>query len=114
MVWADLDHDKAHGDQLKEEFWAAAQRAGITKEQFDTVVFVFAKDRIENWIEFLLTGATDESKEGQKHKHDDRFAADAAKLLASKCLSGAPIPNIPASLDWSCKNWRALVTRMKR
>jgi len=62
MVWADLDHDTANGEELKAKFWTVAQQAGITKDQFDQVVFVFAKDRIENWIEFLLTGATDESR----------------------------------------------------
>jgi hypothetical protein len=28
------------------------------------------------------------------------------------CLQGAPIPDIPASLAWSCQNWRALKDRM--
>jgi hypothetical protein len=113
MVWADLDHDTANGDELKAKFWATAQQAGITKAEFDQVVFVFAKDRIENWVEFLLTGATDESKEGPRQKHD-RPVADAAKKLATKCLAGAPDPEMPPSLLWSCKNWRELVTRMKR
>ena len=113
MVWADLDHDMANGDQLQEEFWKAAQQAGITKTEFDQVVFVFAKDRIENWVEFLLTGATDESKEGPRQKHDHPVA-DAAKKLAKRCLSGAPGQQMPPSLLWSCKNWRELVARMKR
>jgi len=112
MVWADVDDDMADGEALKREFWATAQRKGVTKEQFERVVFVFAKDRLENWIEFLQTGATDESKEGPRIKHD-RFAAEAAKTLASKCLADSPIPAIPPSLRWSCKNWRALVERMK-
>ena len=112
MVWADLDHDAENGEQLKEKFWAAAQQSGITAGQFDNVVFVFAKDRIENWVEFLITGVTDESKEGPRQKHE-RPVAEAARLLAKKCLAGATIPNIPPSLAWSCKNWRALVERMK-
>lgn len=113
MVWADLDHDMADGDELKAKFWATAQQAGVTKAEFDQVVFVFAKDRIENWVEFLLTGATDESEEGPRQKHD-RPVADAAKNLANKCLAGAPAPRMPPSLVWSCKNWRELVARMKR
>jgi hypothetical protein len=112
MVWADLDHDKERGDDLKEEFWSVAHSAGITREQFDRVVFVFAKDRLENWIEFLLTGTTDESKEGPRQKHG-RVVADAGQKLADMCRSGAPISNIPPSLQWSCKNWRALADRMK-
>lgn len=112
MVWADLDHDMADGDKLKEEFWKRAQQEGIPRDQFDQVVFVFAKDRIENWIQFLMTGATDESQEGPRLKHDKQ-AADAAKRLAEHCLKGAPIPNIPASLEWSCQNWRALANRMR-
>ena len=113
MVWADLDHDMATGEQLKERFWNAAQQAGIPREQFDQVVFVFAKDRLENWIEFLLTGTTDESKEGPRQKHD-KSVADAARLLARWCESGAAVPKLPPSLDWSCQKWRQLVERMRR
>jgi hypothetical protein len=112
MVWADLDHDMEDGEKLRGNFWAAAKEMGITEEQFREVVFVFAKDRLENWIEFLRTGTTDESNEGPRLKHD-RHVADAAKALARKCLSGAPIPKVPRSLAWSCKNWRALVERMR-
>ena len=112
MVWADLDHDMENGDQLKGQFWQSAQAAGIMREQFDEVVFVFAKDRLENWIQFLSTGVTDESQEGPRLKHD-RPVADAARSLADLCLHGAPIPNIPPSLEWSCRNWRALVERMR-
>lgn len=111
MVWADLDHDMADGESLKNEFWRQAQQHDISRTQFDQVVFVFAKDRIENWIEFLTTGATDESLEGPRLRHG-RDAADAARLLAEHCRRGAPIPNLPPSLDWSCRNWRALVARM--
>ena len=112
MVWADLDDSMADGDQLKARCWEVAEWEGITKAEFDQVVFVFAKDRIENWIEFLLTGATDESKEGPRQKHGKQVA-DAARLLAKKCLSGVTEPKLPPSLEWSCRNWRTLVERMK-
>ena len=112
MVWADLDHDMADGDKLKDEFWKQAQQDGITRPQFDQIVFIFAKDRIENWVQFLMTGATDESEEGPRLK-DDKQAADAARLLAEHCSKGAPIQNVPPSLEWSCRNWRALVDRMR-
>lgn len=111
MVWADVDDDMADGEALKAAFWRAAEGAGVTREDFDQVVFVFAKDRIENWIEFLKTGRTDEAVEGPRIKHG-REAAEAARELASKCLSGAPIANVPASLQWSCRNWRICVERM--
>jgi len=113
MVWADCDHDCADGDALKAAFWEEAKRQGITNEQFNRVVFVFAKDRLENWIEFLLTGNTDELKEGPRVK-SDRAVADAAKQLADFCKAGTPLDGIPPSLKWSCKNWRALVERMNR
>ena len=112
MVWADLDHDMADGESLKQEFWAVAHQAGITKEEFEQVVFVFAKDRLENWIEFLQTGTTDESKEGTRQNHD-RPVADAARTLAKRCTSGAAGPELPPSLAWSCRNWRRLVERMR-
>lgn len=112
MVWADLDDNMPAGENLKNEFWTEAQRQGITKDQFDLVVFAFAKDRLENWIEFLSAGSTDESKEGPRLKHD-RQAADAAKTLADRCLQQKAAPPLPPSLQWSCRNWRALVERMK-
>ena len=113
MVWADLDDDMGDGDELKEKFWTAAKQVGITKDQFEQIVFVFAKDRLENWIEFLLTGTTDESKEGPRQKHD-RQVADAAKSLARRCESDAAEPKLPPSLAWSCENWHKLVERMRR
>jgi hypothetical protein len=113
MVWADLDHDMATGEQLKERFWSAAQQAGIQRDQFDQVVFVFAKDRLENWIEFLLDGSTDESKEGPRQKHD-RPVAEAARNLAKRCASVTTEPKLPPSLAWSCQNWHKLKERMRR
>lgn len=112
MVWADCDDTCADGETLKVQFWTEAQRQGTTKEQFERVVFIFAKDRLENWIEFLQTGSTDESREGSRVKHN-RTVADAAKKLADFCKAGKPIEDLPSSLHWSCKNWRALVERMK-
>lgn len=111
IVCADLDHDMEDGEQLKNVFWEAAQQAGITHEEFVRVVFAFAKDRIENWIEFLLTGVTDESKEGPR-RYEGRDAAIAARRLAEKCRSNAAGPALPDSLAWSCRNWRDLVRRM--
>lgn len=112
MVWADLDHDMADGDALKSEFWNEAQRQGITRPQFDQVVFAFAKDRIENWVQFLETGTTDETQEGPRLRNDKQ-AADAARRLAEFCQRGTPIPGIPPSLEWSCRNWQALKDRMR-
>lgn len=112
MVWADCDHNHANGEDLKAAFWKKAEKAGISRVDFEKVVFVFAKDRLENWIEFLEKGKTDESQEGPRVK-SGRAAADAARKLADHCLSGAPIPNIPPSLEWSCRNWHALKSRMR-
>lgn len=112
MVWADVDDDLPDCDALKDAFWKVAQSAGVSREDFDRVVFIFAKDRLENWVEFLQTGSTDESREAPRVRHN-RVVADAAKRLAEHCMSGAPIPNIPPSLEWSCKNWRGLTARMR-
>lgn len=112
MVWADCDDDCADPDALKIRFWNEAQRQGIPKEQFERVVFVFAKDRIENWIEFLMTGTTDESKEGPRLKQN-REAAEAAKKLASMCSKTKPVKDMPPSLKWSCENWRRFVEAMR-
>lgn len=112
MVWADCDDDCDDGEALRDLFWEEAQRQEIMKEEFDRVVFIFAKDRIENWIEFLTTGNTDELREGPRVRHN-RQVADAAKKLASMCSRGKPVKDMPPSLDWSCNRWRALVERMK-
>lgn len=112
MVWADLDHDIGDGGALKEVFWSQCKEQGITKEEFDQVVFVFAKDRLENWIEFLLSGKTDESREGPRVK-DNRSVREAAKRLAEACKSNKKMADCPPSLAWSCKNWHALVDNMR-
>jgi hypothetical protein len=112
MVWADLDHDVETGDQLKAKFWAAAEEAGITNEEFERAVFAFAKDRLENWIEFLLTGRTDEAVEGPRQKHG-RIIAEAAKTLAERCKLASTQPPFPPSLAWSCQNWQRLKARMQ-
>ncbi len=112
MVWADLDDDMSNGDQLKEKFWQVAQDDGITKKQFETVVFIFAKDRLENWIQYLNDGTTDENVEGPRVKHN-KTVADAANALAKRCSKAQTNPPLPPSLEWSCKNWRELVKRMR-
>lgn len=80
-------------------------------KDFNRVVFIFAKDRLENWIEFLQTGTTDEAREGRRER-DNRKVRDAAKKLAKLCLAGKPVKDMPPSLQWSCENWQTLVQRM--
>lgn len=112
MVWADCDDDCADPEALKVHFWNEAQRRAITKTQFEQIVFILAKDRIENWIEYLTTGNTDESKEGPHVRHN-REAAEAAQKLAGLCRKGEPFMNMPPSLQWSCNNWQALRHKME-
>ncbi|MFN0019642.1 MAG: hypothetical protein ACKVP0_15390 [Pirellulaceae bacterium] len=112
IVWADLDDDMANGDELVEAFRKVARSNGVTDEEFKQVVFIFAKDRLENWIEYLMTGKTDETVEGPRLKHN-REAVDAAKTLAERCKKQGVEPPLPPSLEWSCKNWRSLVKRMR-
>jgi hypothetical protein len=104
MVWADLDHDMPDGEALKERFWKTAQGQGITRDQFDQVVFVFAKDRLENWIEFLRTGTTDEGKEGPRVKLNKQQFPVNAKLLKSKVaflqILLRKIQNLNKSVGW--------------
>jgi hypothetical protein len=109
MVWADLDDNMPNGDALKEECWKTSQKAGIQRQEFDNVVFIFAKDRLENWVEFLNTGTTDENREGPRVSFKE--AVEAARKLARMCNSNAKT-TLPPSLQWSCKNWRKLVERM--
>ena len=111
MVWADCDDDCAGGEALREIFWQEAQNHSIDRTDFDRVVFIFAKDRIENWVEFLQDGATDELKEGRRVS--GREASRAAMKLADICLSGRSLEDIPPSLQWSCGNWRALTSSMR-
>jgi hypothetical protein len=111
VVLADVDELK-NGDELKSKYWEEAQSAGLSGELFERVVFIFPKDRIENWVEFLNKGATDEDKEGPRIKNLSEVR-DAARKLAKFCRSGhAPGP-LPPSLEWSCRNWRALVERVR-
>ena len=111
MVWADLDDDMDDGSQLRQKFYEEARRNEIEDNDFDRVVFIFAKDRLENWIEFLLTGSTDEAQEGCRVK-DGKSVAAAAKKLAQMCRGQLQGVQLPPSLNWSCQNWRRLVARM--
>lgn len=113
MVWADCDDNCDDGDALKNKFWKEAKQSGITEDDFNRIVFIFAKYRLENWIQFLNTGETNEAEKGPRLKHG-KEAAKAAKELASMCREGKPVDNMPPSLEWSCNNWRALVERMKK
>ncbi len=112
MVWADCDHDCDGGEALKTTFWKESQRSGITQNDFGHIVFIFAKDRLENWIQFLNIGRTNEAEEGPRLKHN-KEAAEAATKLADFCNAGQAVENMPPSLTWSCRNWRALAERMK-
>lgn len=112
MVWADLDHDMDNGDQLVEEFRQGALAEGISEDEFRNVVFIFAKDRLENWIEFLETGSTDEMVEGARVKKGSQVR-DAAKSLADRCKKKQADPAFPPSLVWSCRNWHSLLIRMQ-
>lgn len=111
MVWADCDDDDL--EALNTQFRNEAKRQSIADEQFERVVFIFAKDRLENWIEFLKTGKTDESKEGPRVKHPLE-ASDAAKALAKMCRRNESVSNMPPSLRWSCKNWQDLKQRIMK
>ncbi len=112
MVWADIDDDMTDGDALKREFWNTAQKKDITQQQFDQIVFVFAKDRLENWIQYLMTGQTDESVEGP-WVNRGRDVRDAARQLGLRCLKNQVEPPLPPFLEWSCRNWRQLAERMR-
>ncbi len=112
MVMADCDDNCTDCDSLREQFWREAETQRITRSQFDRVVFVFAKDRLENWIEFLQTGETDEAREGPRVKHN-RTVAAAAKQLADLCKRAKPVHGMPPSLKWSCDNWRSLTDDFK-
>lgn len=112
MVWADCDDDCADGETLKAVFWEEAERKNISQEQFKRVVFAFPKDRLENWIEFLRSGSTNETIEGPRVKHN-RDVAESAKRLAELCRTRARVDEMPPSLRWSCRNWRVLVERLK-
>ena len=111
VVLGDLDHSHKNGDELKEKYWKAANAADIKREYFDQVIFIFPKDRIENWIEYINMGHTNEEIEGPRVSIEE--ARKAGKALAVRCKSSQALQNIPLSLAWSCNNWQQLVRRMR-
>ena len=113
IVFADIDDVLQTGDELKELYWKTAQEHGVSREDFERTVFIFSKDRIENWIEFIETGNTDENKEGPRI-HENSVVRDAARKLSEMCRSGKSNAPLPPSLEWSCRNWHSLVSRMKQ
>ena len=113
IVFADIDEELQGGDELKALYWGTAQENGISREDFEKVVFIFSKDRIENWVQFLQTGTTDENVEGPRVGNNSTVR-EAAQKLADMCLGGKPVATLPPSLQWSCGNWHQLVNRMKK
>ena len=112
IVFADTDDELEDGDALKSLYWETAHKEGIEKLDFNKAVFIFSKDRIENWIQYIQTGYTDENKEGPRI-YDNSQVRDAARKLAEICLAGSSSDELPVSLKWSCKNWHLLIHRMK-
>ncbi len=113
MVWADCDDDCGSPDALVARFWSHAAQNGITKAEFDRVIFCLPKDRIENWVEFLNSGSTNESAEGPRARHN-RDVADAARKLAALCKAGGSGERLPSSLQWACRNWHAGTGRLDK
>ena len=110
VVLADLDDDCKDGDALKEKYRKEAKAEQIDPDLFSQAVFIFPKDRIENWIQYLNSGKTDENVEAPRVKNSE--AVEAAKKLAELCRSGSDSEGFPPSLKWSCTNWRKLTDRM--
>lgn len=113
IVFADIDESLQNGDELKDKYLESARANGISEEDFKKVVFIFSKDRIENWVQFLQTGSTDENVEGPRVGNNSTVR-EAAQKLAGMCLSGKPVSSLPPSLRWSCENWHKLVKHMKK
>ena len=112
VVLADVDDNHKDCDALKAKYQLKAKAHGFSDEVFERVVFIFPKDRLENWIEFINTGHTYEHQEG--HRVEPSEAADAARKLASMCKNNDnTAETFPPSLQWSCRNWKALVERMR-
>ena len=110
IVMADVD-DCKDSDALKAKYRKAAQAEGISQDLFDQVVFAFPKDRIENWVQYIKTGTTDENVEGPRVKNPG--AATAAKKLADICKSGSDNSSFPPSLKWSCISWSNMTRRVR-
>ena len=110
VVLADVDDDCKDADELKRKFWEFAKNADISIEMFEKAIFIFPKDRIENWIQFLSTGETDENKEAPRVTGIE--AKRAARKLAEMHESNKKPANLPPSLKWSCINWKKLTARM--
>jgi hypothetical protein len=113
IVLADIDELET-GGQLKNLYWETAEKNGITREMFEKAVFVCPKYQIENWVQYLSTGDTNENTEGPRVGNDNRKVRDMAQVLAKKCRQTQQTKvSLPPSLEWSCHNWRILVERMQ-
>ncbi len=112
IVLADVDDDCDSCEELKKKYIKAAKDYGIDDGLLKSVVFVFPKDRIENWIQFINDGVTDEAIEAPRVKNE--VAVAAARKLADMCKTNIDDGQFPTSLKWSCKNWRRFVGRMRK
>jgi hypothetical protein len=88
-----------------------ARQSGIEDNDLERVVFVFAKDRLENWIEFLVTGSTDEAQEGPREKDGKTVAA--AKKAGPDVQGATTRSSAPAIPRLVMPKRHRLVARMR-
>ncbi|MCL2016106.1 MAG: hypothetical protein FWG68_07680 [Defluviitaleaceae bacterium] len=116
VVMTDLDDDCANGDILRDKYRQIAENAEIDEKLFAKVVFICPKYRIENWIEYLNTGHTDENIKAPRT--DNNSAKMAAIKLADMCQKNVDknIGNadFPLSLKWSCNNWNEISRQLQK
>ena len=110
VVLIDADRDSVEtirrllDDRLKQE-----QMNALSSE--DRVFIASPKWRIENWIEYLKTGKTDEKSQGPR-LDDEGSARTLALDLHRKCLVKSPLLNVPPSLGKACEEWQLFRTKL--
>lgn len=105
VVLIDADRDSVDkvwnilNDRLKQE--------GMSVISSSDLIFIASpKWRIENWIEYLRTGATNEELQGPRLE-DEGSAREDAGSLYQMCVTRALPPNPPPSLKAACEQWLA-------
>jgi hypothetical protein len=104
VVLIDADHDSVQ--EIREVLDRRLKEADMpTISPEDPIFIAIPKWRIENWIEYLRTGDTDEAAQGAR-LIDEASARPLAAKLHETCLNGPPLASPPPSLEQACTEWQ--------
>lgn len=108
-----IDADKDSVSDVRQIIDQKLAQTGEPPVRVKDLVFVASpKWRIENWIQYLREGHTDESKQGPRLDKENSCREDAKRLFES-CIGNVALLQAPESLESACAEWKPFRNRIK-